>query len=340
MIDFRSDTVTRPTAGMMAAIQQAELGDDVYGDDPTTNTLEQLAADLFGKEAGLFLSSGTQSNLAGVLAHCGRGEEILIGRGYHIQAWEAGGASALGGVVMHGLATDERGALRAQDIRAAIKPDDFHAPISRLLSVENTVSGVVHPVSYMDEMASLAHDNGLKLHCDGARIMNAVVALGVDPARLVEGCDTVSVCLSKGLGTPAGSVLVGDLPTITKARRIRKMLGGGMRQSGIIAAAGIYALTHHVDRMAEDHRRAKWLATELSALDGLHVDIAAVETNMLFATLEDHIPVDDLGDFMADQGIILSAGRTTRIVTHLDIDDAACQTLKEAMAEFISRYEG
>jgi len=340
MIDFRSDTVTRPTAGMMAAIQEAELGDDVYGDDPATNTLEEMAADLFGKEAGLFLSSGTQSNLAGVLAHCGRGEEILIGQGYHIQAWEAGGASALGGVVMHGLKTDNRGALMAEDIRAAIKPDDFHAPVSRLLSVENTVSGMVQPVSYMDEMASLARENNLRLHCDGARIMNAVVALGVDPARLVQGCDTVSVCLSKGLGTPAGSVLVGDLPTITKARRIRKMLGGGMRQSGIIAAAGIYALTHHVDRMSEDHRRAKWLSTELATIDGVYVDISSVETNMLFVTVDERIPVDEMASFMADQGIILSAGRTTRIVTHLDIDDAACHALREAMALFISRYGG
>jgi len=340
MIDFRSDTVTRPTAGMMAAIQEAELGDDVYGDDPTTNQLEDMAAALFGKEAGLFLSSGTQSNLAGVLAHCGRGEEIIIGEGYHIQAWEAGGTSALGGVVMHALKPDPRGALVGEDIRAAIKPDDYHAPVSRLLSVENTVSGIVHPVSYMDEMARTAHENGLNLHCDGARLMNAAVALGVDAARLVKGCDTVSICLSKGLGTPAGSVLVGDQATISRARRIRKMLGGGMRQSGILAAAGIYAFTHHVDRMAEDHRRAKWLADALSGLDGVKIDLATVETNMLFVTLDERIPVEQMAGFMADQGIILSAGRTTRIVTHLDIDDAACDALKQAMADFISRYGG
>jgi len=340
MIDFRSDTVTRPTPGMMAAMQEAELGDDVYGDDPTTNTLEEMAADLFGKEAGLFLSSGTQSNLAGVLAHCGRGEEVLIGREYHIAAWEAGGVSALGGVVMCCLDTDDHGALDTNDIRAAIKPDDFHAPISRLLSVENTVSGKVQPLSYMDEMAMVAHDNGLKLHCDGARLLNAKVALGVEPRRLVEGCDTVSICLSKGLGTPAGSLLVGDAHTITKARRIRKMLGGGMRQTGILAAAGIYALTHHVDRMAEDHRRAKDLAAALAAIDGIKVDAAMVETNMVFATIDEHISIDAMSGFMAERGIILAAGRTTRIVTHLDIDDAACDALVTAMAAFTSRYGG
>ena len=210
LADFRSDTVTRPDEGMMTAIQSADLGDDVYGDDPTTNALEEKTAELLGKEAGLFMPTGTQSNLVGVMAHCGRGDEYIIGKNYHIYCYEAGGTAILGSVFPCPLPVDHRGALNPQDVIAAIKPDDNHNPVSRLLCVENTVNGMVQSQDYMDDMANLAHDHGLKAHCDGARLMNAVVGLGTTAKELVKGFDSISLCLSKGLGTPAGSVLVGD----------------------------------------------------------------------------------------------------------------------------------
>ena len=340
LADFRSDTVTRPTAGMMAAINAAELGDDVYGEDPTTNALEERASTLLGKEAGLFLSSGTQSNLAALMAHCGRGEEVLTGSGYHISAWEAGGASVLGSVLLSPLPVSEDGRLDADTIEHAIKPDDYHMPQTRLLSIENPFSGVAFPLDYMDDMATAAHDNGLLLHCDGARLMNAATALGVDPDRLVRGCDSVSLCLSKGLGTPAGTVLVGSAEMIGRARRIRKMLGGGMRQTGLLAAAGIYALDNHIGRMADDHRRARMVAEGFNSLEGIHVDLAKVQTNVVFATLDDHITIDGMGSFMAERGIAIIPEKEMRLITHLDHEDADCQRLIDSMAEWVRTCAG
>lgn len=344
LADFRSDTVTRPTEAMMAAIMEAEVGDDVYGDDPSTNQLEEMAAAMFGKEAAVFLTSGTQSNLTAVMAHCGRGEEFLIGQNYHIYSYEAGGTAVLGSAFPHPLPVDDRGALAVPDIIAAIKPDDSHHPVTRLLSVENTVSGKVHSLDYMDSMAKTAHAHGLKAHCDGARLMNAVVALDVAPARLVEGFDTVSVCLSKGLGTPAGSVLVGDKAAITKARRTRKMLGGGMRQSGLLAAAGSYALRHHIDRLKEDHVRAEHLSAQLGGISG--ITVTSAETNMVFARLgTEDCAIDDaaigaLAGFMAERGLRLTPGRELRLVTHLDVSDADIDRLTQALGEFTAHYGG
>ena len=342
--DFRSDTVTRPDQGMMAAIQNAELGDDVYGDDPTTNALEAKAAELMGKEAGLFMPTGTQSNLIGVMAHCGRGDEYIIGKNYHIYTYEAGGTAVLGSVFPCPLPVDARGALNPQDVIAAIKPDDSHSAISRLLCVENTVNGMVQSQDYMDQMASLAHDNGLKAHCDGARLMNAVVALGTTAKELVKGYDSVSLCLSKGLGTPAGSVLVGDEAFIHQARRLRKMLGGGMRQTGVLAAAGIYALDHNIDRLKDDHNRAKTLAEQLATIKGLRIDLDQVETNMLFIHFgDDDKSISDealshLKSFMAERDCRISPGRRMRCVIHRDLDDQDCAKLASALAEFIDHY--
>ena len=342
--DFRSDTVTRPDQGMLTAIQNAELGDDVYGDDPTTNALEAKAAELMGKEAGLFLPTGTQSNLIGVMTHCGRGDEYIIGKNYHIYTYEAGGTAVLGSVFPCPLPVDARGALNPQDVIAAIKPDDSHSAISRLLCVENTVNGIVQSQDYMDQMASLAHDNGLKAHCDGARLMNAVVALGTTAKELVKGYDSVSLCLSKGLGTPAGSVLVGDEAFIHQARRLRKMLGGGMRQTGVLAAAGIYALDHNIDRLKDDHNRAKTLAEQLATIKGLRIDLDQVETNMLFIHFgDDDKSISDealghLKSFMAERDCRISPGRRMRCVIHRDLDDQDCAKLASALAEFIDHY--
>ena len=344
LADFRSDTVTRPDQRMMAAIQNAELGDDVYGDDPTTNALEAKAAELMGKEAGLFMPTGTQSNLIGVMAHCGRGDEYIIGKNYHIYTYEAGGTAVLGSVFPCPLPVDARGALNPQDVIAAIKPDDSHSAISRLLCVENTVNGMVQSQDYMDQMASLAHDNGLKAHCDGARLMNAVVALRTTAKELVKGYDSVSLCLSKGLGTPAGSVLVGDEAFIHQARRLRKMLGGGMRQTGVLAAAGIYALDHNIDRLKDDHNRAKTLAEQLATIKGLRIDLDQVETNMLFIHFgDDDKSISDealghLKSFMAERDCRISPGRRMRCVIHRDLDDQDCAKLASALAEFIDHY--
>ena len=344
LADFRSDTVTRPDAGMMDAIQNAEVGDDVYGDDPTTNALEARVADLLGKEAGLFLPTGTQSNLAGVMAHCGRGDEFIIGKNYHIYTYEAGGTAVLGSVFPCPLPVDARGALNPDDVIAAIKPNDSHNAISRLLCVENTVNGMVQSQDYMDQMAEVAHDHGLKAHCDGARLMNAVVALGTTAKDLVRGFDSISLCLSKGLGTPAGSVLVGEQGFIDQARRLRKMLGGGMRQTGLFAAAGLYALDHNVDRLAEDHRRAKKMAEDLSAIKGFRIHLDQVETNMVFihfgddsATISDEA-LSHLKSFMADRGCRISPGRRMRCVIHGDLDDQDCDTLVSGLQQFIGQY--
>ena len=344
LADFRSDTVTRPDQGMMDAIQSAVVGDDVYGDDPTTNALEEKAANLLGKDAGLFMPTGTQSNLAAVMAHCGRGDEYIIGNKYHIYSYEAGGTAVLGSVFPHPLPVDNKGALNPDDIIAAIKPDDSHSPITRLLCVENTVNGMVQSKAYMDHMGQLAHDHGLKAHCDGARLMNAARASNIPAKDLVQHFDTVSLCLSKGLGTPAGSVLVGDQETINTARRLRKMLGGGMRQTGFLAAAGLYALDHNIDRLTQDHQRAKTLAEQLTAIDGIHINLEQVQTNMVFIGFCDntvHISDDalkNLGSVLESYGCRVSPGRMMRCVIHRDIDDDDCSKLVDGLKAFIDRY--
>ena len=334
LIDLRSDTVTQPDQIMREVMAGAQVGDDVYGDDPNVNALEHETAELLGKQAGLFLPSGTMSNLTSVLAHCQRGEEVLVGDKYHISCDEAAGAAVLGSVAMHALQTDEFGRFNLEQVNAAIKPNDYHCPITRLLCLENTVGGCIQEQSHIDALVDCAKSHGLATHMDGARLLNAAVAQNLPPARLVKSIDTVSLCLSKGLGVPLGSVLVGPSSVIERARRLRKMLGGGMRQAGIIAAAGRHALQHNIERLAQDHRRTQELATALEGVQGLHFNRARVQTNMLFLQ-SPQMPA--LASYLAQQGIAITAiGEHARIVLHMQIDDAALQKITEAIQFFFT----
>lgn len=288
IIDLRSDTVTKPTPAMRRAMYEAEVGDDVLGDDPTVKRLEELAAARLGKEAALFVPSGTMANLVSLLTHCGRGDEVILGDQAHIYIYEAGGSAAVGSIHPRPLPNRPDGAIDLELIEAAIRPNDVHAPRTRLLALENThnrCSGAVLPVAYMEAASALAHRRGLALHLDGARVFNAAVALGVDVRELVAGCDSVSFCLSKGLGAPVGSMVVSTAAFIQEARRARKVLGGAMRQSGVIAAAGIVALTEMVERLADDHRHARRLAEGIAGLPGIVLDPAAVQTNIVIFAL-------------------------------------------------------
>lgn len=336
-IDLRSDTVTQPTAAMRVAMAEAELGDDVYGEDPTILALEAKVAALMGKEAAVYVSSGTQSNLLGVLSHCQRGEEYLIGDTYHVYKSEALGTSVLGGVASYPLKTDGSGGLDPAQVHAGVKPDDPHSPITRLLCLENTVSGRVQAPERIAALAAAAREHGLKVHLDGARLMNACIRLGKPAKELAAPFDSVSLCLSKGLGAPVGSVLSGPADFIKRARRLRKMVGGGMRQAGVIAAAGLHALEHHVGRLAEDHANARRLAEGLAAFERITVDLDAVETNMLF--VQPHAEdFDALRTHMAARGIVLAGQKPRiRVVTHLDVTAEDVDRVLEAVAEF---YKG
>ncbi len=335
VIDLRSDTVTQPTDAMWDAMRHAPLGDDVLGDDPTINELEAFAAELLGKEAAVFAGSGTQSNLMGLMAHCGRGDEYLVGQHAHTYRMEGGGAAVLGSIQPQPITNRPDGTLDLAEVEANIKPhDNPHYAMTRLLALENTWNGRVLTLDYQLAAADLAKRNELGLHLDGARFFHAVVALGADAATVAAPFDTISICLSKGLGCPAGSLLIGSSELVARARRTRKMLGGGLRQAGVIGGAGLFALQHHVDRMADDHARARRLATELGALDGLSVDVDAVQTNMVFVGVEGS--ADDLVSFAADNGVkLLSAyGRNLRLVTHLDIDDDDIDTVVDVFARW------
>jgi len=332
IVDLRSDTVTRPTAAMYQAMRDAPVGDDVYGEDETVNQLEATAARLLGKQAGLFLSSATQANLSAMLAHNARGEEILLGDQYHIFVSEAGGTSALGGIIMHPLATDDAGGLALEQVLGAIKEDDPHHPITRTLALENTVSGQVQDPAHHRKLADAVRDQGLKLHLDGARIMNAAVALGVSATDVAAPFDSVMMCLSKGLGAPVGAVLCGASDFIQRARRLRKMLGGGMRQAGVMAACGLYALENHVERMADDHQRAQKLAAGLAEIEDLPVRQA---TNMVFIE-PDKKDLEPLRRHLLQQQVEIGhQSPQIRLVTHLDIDDAA---IDRAITAFHSYY--
>ena len=333
MIDLRSDTVTLPTDEMRAAMVAAPVGDDVFGEDPTVNRLEAKVAGSLGKEAGMFVSSGTQSNLAALLSHCQRGDEYIVGQKAHTYKYEAGGAAVLGSIQPQPLDFEKDGSLDLDKVRAVVKVDDFHFARTRLLCLENTVHGKVLSVAYQQQAAQLARELGLAVHLDGARLFNAAVKLGVSAEELARPFDTVSVCLSKGLGAPMGSVLVGPRDFIAEARRWRKMLGGGMRQVGMLAAACIWALDHHVDRLAEDHENALALAAGLAQIEGLEVHSEEVQTNMVFAGLRGA----DLGDFdrhLAEQGIQISADDPLRLVTHLNVSAADVRQIVEAVAKF------
>lgn len=330
-IDLRSDTVTRPTPAMREAIARAEVGDDVFGDDPTVNALQERIAAMLGKEAAIFVTSGTQGNLCAVMSHCGRGDEYIVGQMAHTYRWEAGGAAVLGSVQPQPLNHQADGSLALADIAAAIKPDDAHFARSRLLCLENTIGGKVLPLSYLAEATALARSRGLATHLDGARLFNAAVALGGDPRvrarEIAAGFDTVSLCFSKGLGAPAGSALVGPREVIAQARRWRKMLGGGLRQAGVLAAAALHALDHHVDRLAQDHANARALADGISGLPGLTVE--PPQSNMVFVDVAPE-RATGLVDRLRDRGVLATGLYRLRFVTHLDVDSAA---IARAIAE-------
>ncbi|MEL0196903.1 MAG: low-specificity L-threonine aldolase [Rhodobiaceae bacterium] len=333
---MRSDTVTRPTEGMRAAMMAAEVGDDVYGDDPTVNALQDKAAALLGKEAALLMSSGTQGNLCAMMAHCQRGEEILTGNDYHVFVDEAGGASVLGGIMFAPMPVADDGGIDPADIDRTVKPEDEHCAISRLLTLENTWHGQVVPLARINAAASRARDHGLLVHFDGARLMNACVKLGISPAEMLAEVDSVSLCLSKGLGAPAGSILAGSREMIRRAHRVRKLVGGGMRQVGILAAAGIYALDHHIDRLAEDHANALRLAERLANIPQITVNPAEVETNMVFAGLPDGA-APPLQAHLRDRGILINRGAPQiRLVTHLDCGADEIDLLVEEVQGFFA----
>jgi len=331
VVDLRSDTLTRPGAGMYQAMADAPVGDDVYAEDETVNRLETTAAALLGMQAGLFLSSATQANLVAMLAHNARGEEILLGENYHIFTSEAGGVSALGGIVMHPLATDATGGLSVSRVMATIKEDDPHLPITRTLALENTVSGQVQDPAHHRSLAEAVRAEGLKVHLDGARLMNAAVALQQPVADIVAPFDSVMLCLSKGLGAPVGAMLLGDSNFIARSRRLRKQLGGGMRQAGVIAACGLYALEHNVERLVQDHERARLLAAGLAEIAELPV---RQHTNMVFIEPAEK-DLEPLRLHLEDRQVLFGHQKPPiRMVTHLDIDDAGIERAIEAIRSY------
>jgi len=331
VVDLRSDTVTRPAAGMRAAMAEAVVGDDVFGDDPTVNALQERAARMLGFEAALFLPTGTQSNLAALMAHCQRGDEYIVGQEAHTYRYEAGGGAVLASVQPQPLSNRPDGTLELAGVEAAIKPDDPHFARTRLLALENTIGGKVLPQAWVTEAIALAKRRGLATHLDGARIFNAAARSGVPVDALCRGFDSVSACLSKGLGAPAGSVLAGSAELIARARRARKILGGGMRQAGILAAAGLYALEHNVGRLAGDHANASRLAELLAQIDGLEVE--PVQTNMVFLRIAPH-RCAALAAHLESNGIKALIGPRTRLCTHLDVDAAGIDAAAAAFRSF------
>ncbi len=342
-VDLRSDTVTKPTPAMRAAMANAEVGDDVMGEDTTINQLQSMAAERLGKEAGLFVPSGTMGNLASILAHCGRGDEVIMGHLGHTFLFEAGGIAALGGVHPHTIPNQSDGTLRLSDIRGAIRPDDIHHPPTRLIVLENThnrCGGVVLSPEYTHQVREFADERGLLMHLDGARIFNAAVALGVPARELAADFDSVTFCLSKGLCAPVGSVILGSEEFIRKVRRIRKQLGGGMRQAGIIAAAGIVALEQMVDRLEEDHCRAGALAQGLAVMPGIEPDTATPPTNMVFANLAEGMPLSaaEVAARLKEHGVLVGATgeRRFRMVTHYWVDDAGIDQTVRAFQQVLA----
>lgn len=326
LIDLRSDTVTKPTESMRRAMLEAPVGDDVYGEDPTIIRLEGMAADILGKEAAVYVPSGTMGNLISILTHCGRGDEMILGDNAHIFYYEQGGSAALGGVHPRIVPNQADGTIRLEDLKYAIRGDDEHFPVTRLIALENThnrCGGRVLTVAYMDAVAALAKENGIALHVDGARLWNAAAALGVRPAALVTGADSVSCCLSKGLAAPVGSIVAGSADFIRRARRNRKVLGGGMRQAGVIAAAGIVALTEMLDRLPVDHEHARQIAHGVAMIDGLTADPSIVETNILVVTVTDEtVSAGQVAASLAERGVLVNAldARRMRVVTNYHIE--------------------
>ena len=344
IVDLRSDTVTQPTSNMRRAMAQADVGDDVYGEDPNINQLQKMSAALLGKEAALFLPSGTMGNLAAVLAHCGRGDEVILGSKSHTFLYEAGGISALGGVHSCQLPNQADGTIDVGDILSAIRPDDAHQPVSRLICLENThnrCGGISLSAQYTAEIGQLAQQHNLRLHIDGARIFNAAVDQRLPAVELAAPADSITFCLSKGLSAPVGSVLCGSRDFIEQAHRIRKQLGGGMRQAGILAAAGIVALESMIQRLEEDHQRARLLAQGLSEVPGLVLDLNTPQTNMVFLSLAEEVEFSaievatELAKKMIRVGV--TGSRRFRLVTHYWIDDQGIQRAIEAFKSLLGR---
>ena len=342
IVDLRSDTTTRPTAGMRAAMMNAPLGDDVFGDDPSVNELQEKIADMLGFEDALFMPTGTQSNLCGILAHCQRGDEYLVGHHAHTYLWEAGGAAVLGSVQPQPIAHQPDGTLALKDIEAAIKIDDPHFARSRLLTLENTLGGKRMPISYLQQATDVARARGLATHLDGARLFNAAVAQAEaqktnprdEARRIAQYFDSVSVCFSKGLGAPVGSALCGSKELIYRARRLRKMAGGGMRQAGVLASAASYALDHHIDRLAEDHALMRELYAHLKDIPGLSME--APQTNILFIDLQDEARerAQALVDHLKSRGVMVTGLYRLRMVTHLDVNAEGIHQAVAAIREF------
>ncbi len=340
VIDLRSDTVTQPTPAMRRAMAEAEVGDDVYGEDPTVNRLQEMAADRMGKEAALLVPSGTMGNLASVLAQCGRGDELILGDRAHIFLYEAGGIAALGGVMPHTVPNEADGTIPLETLEAAIRPEDPHQPHSRLIALENThnrCAGAALTVDYTRQVAELAHGHGLALHLDGARIFNAAAALGVAASELAAPADSVTFCLSKALCAPVGSVICGDRDFVHRAHRARKQLGGGMRQAGVLAAAGIVALEGMVDRLAEDHARARDLAAQLAQLPGVRVENNPPVSNIIYMRLEAGARVKpaELARHLGMAGIKITPRERTRLVLHYWVDDAALTRVVQEMERIL-----
>lgn len=343
MLDFRSDTVTKPTPEMWEAMASAEIGDDVYREDPTVNNLQIVAAELLGKEAGLFVPSGTMGNLAAMLAHCNRGDEVILGNLAHTFLYEAGGLAALGGIHPHTILNQPDGTLDLGEVENSIRYDDAHFPVTRLVTIENThnrCGGASLSSAYMQKLGKLANNHNLKLHVDGARIFNAAIDQGVPARELVGEADSVTFCLSKGLAAPVGSVLCGSREFIQKAHRARKQLGGGMRQAGILAAAGIVALEKMTGRLGEDHRRAKDLSKGLADIPGIVIDTDSQHTNMVYFDLGTEVSLNmpDFIDGLKVRGLLVGgAGRNRcRMVTHVWVDDDKIMTALEIIREVIA----
>ena len=333
-IDLRSDTVTRPCEAMRKAMYRAEVGDDVYGEDPTTIALEERVAEITGHESALFFPSGTQSNLVALLSHCQRGDEYIVGQTAHTYKYEGGGAAALGGIQPQPLERTPAGIIEPARIEGAIKADDIHFAKTRLLALENTTTtGVAVPLDYFRQLRQLCERRNLAMHLDGARVFNAAAALGVDVSALTALFDTVSICLSKGLGAPAGSVLAGSAEFIKIARRWRKMVGGGMRQSGILAAAGLFALSNNVERLIEDHRLAAHLHTQLGRLDGVELITDKANTNMVFFNLKTG-DYDGFHEFSRQQNVLFGDRHPIRMVTHKELSEELVDTAIERLSGF------
>ncbi len=342
-IDFRSDTVTWPTPDMREAMARAAVGDDVYGEDPTVNALEAFAAEKVGKEAGLFVSSGTMGNLAGILAQATRGDEVIVGRDSHVMLWEAGSISALGGVIPNTLPTDDFGQMDIAAVEAAVRSNDVHLPRSRLVHVENSYGakqGYPLPPDYFAAIREVCQRHQLATHLDGARLFNAAIAQNIDVREITRHVDSVSFCLSKGLCAPVGSILCGSSTFVDQARRIRKSLGGGMRQAGILAAAGIMALEEMVDRLEEDHRHAKLLAEGLANLPGVHLDLDMIRTNIVFFELDDDVPFSakEIAKRMREKGNLWVGSRgprSFRAVTHYWIGPGEVKVFLDLLDEIL-----